>query len=131
VFWKVFKAVFGLARYRRRFEIIADILSVAEKGAKKTRIMYIANLSYKLLQKYLEETMKVGLIQLKDDRFQLTEKGQLFLGAYSKFSNRYSLYARDLESLRSEMKNLEQMCTTDKEAEDRRGRRTKISETLL
>jgi predicted transcriptional regulator len=123
--------VLGLVKYRRRFEIVADILSVAEKGAKKTWIMYFANLSYKLLERYLEETMKIGLIQLKDDRFQLTEKGQLFLGAYSQFSSRYSRIEKDLESLRCEMKNLEQMCTTEKEGEDKRGGRTKINETLL
>lgn len=119
-----------MARYRRRFEIIGAILSVAEKGAKKTKIMYVANLSYRLLKKYLEETMKIGLIQLEDDRFQLTEKGRVFLGAYSRFSDRYSRYAKDLENMMFEMKKLEQMCAMAKEIDDKRGQKTKTSETL-
>ena len=127
---KALKGVFCLARYRRRFEIIGAILSVAEKGAKKTKIMYVANLSYRLLKKYLEETMKIGLIQLKDDKFQLTEKGRVFLGAYSRFSDRYSRYAKDLENMMFEMKKLEQMCAMAKEIDDKRGQKTKTSETL-
>lgn len=41
--------------YRSRYEIIADMLNVVSGRAKKTKIMYQANLSYKLLQKYLAE----------------------------------------------------------------------------
>lgn len=99
-----------MTRYRRRFEIIADILRVAEKGAKKTRIMYIANLSYKLLVKYLAETIKAGLICARNDGYELTEKGRSFLGAYSQFHNQHSRVQKELELLRSEVKVLERMC---------------------
>jgi len=38
-----------VARYGGRLEIIADILNAVGNGAKKTKIMYVANLSYGLL----------------------------------------------------------------------------------
>ena len=51
-----------MGQYRKRLEIIADILSVVRGGAKKTRIMYQANLSYRLLALYLEFVKEAGLV---------------------------------------------------------------------
>ena len=47
-----------MAGYRGRLEIIADILNVVGNGAKKTRIMCVDDLDYRLLEKYLGETIK-------------------------------------------------------------------------
>jgi predicted transcriptional regulator len=38
--------------YRDKLDIIADILTVASRNAKRTQIMYQANLSYKVLCDY-------------------------------------------------------------------------------
>jgi predicted transcriptional regulator len=99
-----------MVKYRRRFEIIADILNVAETCVKKTRIMYVANLSYRLLEKYLEETLKVGLIRVNNDGYEVTEKGRAFLERYGEFSSKYSKLNRELEALRFEREVLERMC---------------------
>jgi predicted transcriptional regulator len=42
-----------MGKYRDGLGIIADILHAAGSGAKKTRIMGVANLSYTLFEKYL------------------------------------------------------------------------------
>ena len=45
--------------YRERLDIVADMLQVVnEAGAKKTQIMYKANLSYNLLKKYLADIVE-------------------------------------------------------------------------
>lgn len=99
-----------MVKYRRRFEIIADILNAAENGAKKTRIMYVANLSYRLLEKYLKETLMVGLIRSNNEGYEVTEKGRIFLERYGEFSSKFSKLERELEAMRFEREVLERMC---------------------
>jgi len=72
-----------MVRYRDRLDIIADVLEVAKSGARKTQIMYGANLSYTLLTRYLKEVMDTGLVRREDESiFKLTEKGSDFLQAF-------------------------------------------------
>ena len=99
-----------MVKYRRRLEIIADILNAANNSVKKTRIMYVANLSYRLLEKYLEETINIGFMRFNNDGYEVTEKGRLFLERYSQFSSKYSKLAKELENLRFEREVLERMC---------------------
>lgn len=99
-------------KYRRRFEIIADILKAAENGAKKTRIMYIANLSHGLLEKYLARTIEVGFICFNDGCYEVTEKGKMFLEKFERFYSKYLKVRKELESIRFEMEILERMCET-------------------
>jgi predicted transcriptional regulator len=99
-----------MPRYRRRLEIIRDILNAVGDGAKKTRIMYIANLSYKLLGKYLNKTVEAGLISSNNDFYEVTEKGQVFLERFDDFSSRYSKLERRLEEISFEREVLERMC---------------------
>jgi len=54
-----------MAKYRSRLEIVADVLGVVSGGARKTQIMYQANLSYKLLVHYLKDVIKMGLVKMK------------------------------------------------------------------
>ena len=100
-------------KYRRGFEIIADILKAAKNGAKKTRIMYIANLSHSLLEKYLAKTIDIGFIIWNNDCYQVTERGELFLERFEQFFSRYSKVQRELEKMRFEMEVLERMCEMD------------------
>jgi len=69
------------SKYRSRLQIVADILFVAENGAKKTRIMYQANLSYDLLKRYLAEALEADLISINKDEksYITTQKGKAFL----------------------------------------------------
>lgn len=99
-----------MTRYRNSLEIIADILNAVGEGAKKTRIMYIANLSYKLLDKYLSKTVKAGLINSNNNLFEVTEKGQVFLERFDDFSSRFSKLERQLDEMSFEKEVLERMC---------------------
>jgi predicted transcriptional regulator len=69
--------------YRNRMEIAAGILDVAKNGSRKTRIMYLGNLSFELVQKYLHLLTDIGLIEVRygngQKRYLTTEKGQQFL----------------------------------------------------
>mgnify|MGYP001144110336 CR=1 FL=1 len=51
-----------MVRRRNNLEITADILRIAKDGAKKTQIVYGANLNFKLLHQYLDDLEKSGLI---------------------------------------------------------------------
>jgi predicted transcriptional regulator len=97
-------------KYRRRFDILADIIRVARAGARKTKIMYFANLSFALLNKYLEDALHVGFLQLDDGQYLVTKKGEAFLERYRDFSSRYSTVEADLERLKGEAQVLDKMC---------------------
>jgi len=98
-------------QYRHRFEILADVVRAAGPGAKKTRIMFLANLSYALLKRYLEEAVNLGFLQVRAREFLATPRGEEFLAKYSAFRSSSSRLKAELESLRSETELLEQMCS--------------------
>jgi len=84
--------------YQRRssLEIIAEILKVARRGARKTRIVYGANLNFKMLGDYLRRLERAGLITIsKDDRgiIKTTRKGYEFL---RRFYGLKELYLKNL-----------------------------------
>lgn len=69
-------------QYRNRIQIAASILEIARNGSRKTRIMYLGNLSFDLLQKYLDLLIDYGLIEVHDGQdktYVATEKGRHFL----------------------------------------------------
>jgi predicted transcriptional regulator len=99
-----------MVRYRNRLQIIVDILNVALTRARKTRIMYVANLSYKLLEKYLGEVVALGFISFSDDHYEVTQKGRAFLEKYNDFSSKYAKIEDDLRRMLFEREALEKLC---------------------
>jgi len=72
-------------QYRSRIRIAADILEIAKQGSRKTKIMYLGNLSFDLLEKYLNMLVNYGLIEVVADpgrTYTATEKGRRFLEDY-------------------------------------------------
>lgn len=71
---------------RTRIEIAASMLEIAKQGVRKTQLMYTGNLSFELLQKYLESLMKADLIELQQEGnqnvYRTTPKGLQFLRDY-------------------------------------------------
>lgn|GEM_PF-1145877 len=67
---------------RSRFEIMARILQKATPGAKKTWLLYSANLSFSQYQRYLKTLTHLGLITKKGSLYTTTEKGLAFLESY-------------------------------------------------
>ncbi len=68
---------------RNDMDICHDILKVAETGAKKTRIVYQANLNFKIVKKYLELLMSRNFIELKDRHYLTTDSGHYWMTNYN------------------------------------------------
>ena len=67
---------------RSDMEISADILKVTLNGAKKSHIVYKANLNFQLGQKYMDQLKSYGLIRgpnNQDKSFYTTERGMEFI----------------------------------------------------
>jgi len=115
-----------MGRYRDRLQIISDILSIADKGAKKTRIMYHANLSYKLLCRYLGEVLDAGLVSFEDeDCYVLTAKGKEFLSRHEEYSKRCRSLEEHLNHVNDEKTVLEKMCYSANKVDSDLNRRDK------
>lgn len=101
-----------MGTYRDRLDIIADILNVASREAKKTQIMYQANLSYKVLQRYLSEIVEASLVEYKkhNQRYFLTFKGQQYLDAYKDYARYSKTIEKRLNDFSTKRKNLETLC---------------------
>jgi len=68
---------------RERLEIIKDILtSVRNKPAKKTHILYKANLSPQMLNDYLNILIKNKLIRIENKSYHITDKGREYVSKY-------------------------------------------------
>ena len=92
---------------RRRLNILADVLNATGGGARKTRIMQNANLSFALLEKYLGESLSLGFLRPNHFGYEVTQKGQSFLEQYNELHSRYSQAHRMLEGCISEWQALE------------------------
>jgi len=100
-----------MARYRKRFQILADILDVTKLGARKTRILRGANLSYDMMERYLAEAIEIGFVQFNGGCYKATEKGRDFLSRYRDFCGLSSRLEQELERVLTERESLERMCT--------------------
>jgi len=103
-----------LGSYRNRFDIIADILKVVRgNGAKKTQIMYGANLSYSVLTRYLNVVLNACLIRFESGKrcYVLTDRGKMFLERYREYSMRSRHLRRQLKNVHAERKVLEELCS--------------------
>ena len=63
---------------RSRNDIAVDILRVSMNGAKKTHIVYEANLNFNITHKYLEMLKEKELIRHENGLFITTDKGKVF-----------------------------------------------------
>lgn len=74
---------------RSRYDIIAEILSVAQDGARSTRIMYKSNLDFGQKERYLGHLLGAGLIRVKTSSpriYETTEFGARWLENYRKIA---------------------------------------------
>jgi predicted transcriptional regulator len=103
-----------MGKYRDRLQIIADILSVVRDGAKKTHVMYQANLSFTLLKRYLTEVLEAGLVRCDDeDCYRLTGRGQAFLDRFGEYSKRCERVEEELNNVNDEKTVLENLIGGD------------------
>jgi predicted transcriptional regulator len=71
-------------------DICADILTIARGGAKKTHLVYKANLNFNIVKKYIKQLTEKQLISSENGHFVTTEEGVRFLEKYREFMGMYS-----------------------------------------
>lgn len=98
-----------MRKYRDKLRIIADILSVIKDGARKTHVMYRANLSYALLCRYLTEVLEAGLIWSDDEKYRLTHRGIKFLDRFWEYSKSCENLVQQFDTVNNEKTVLENM----------------------
>ena len=64
---------------RDRTHINAEILEICISGAKKTRIVYQANINFKMLVAYLKRLTDVGLLESMGDHYYTTDAGREYI----------------------------------------------------
>lgn len=84
------------ASRRSNVQVIADILAEAMNGASKTRLVYKANLNFKVMERYLRFLNDRNMIQLVKegdgrDRYLITQRGREFLLHYSQVEEMLNL----------------------------------------
>ncbi len=67
---------------RNNLDICADILKVSRGGAKKTHLVYKANLNFKIVKRYLDHLVDSEFLESDEGVFYLTEKGSQFIEKY-------------------------------------------------
>ncbi len=76
---------------RSRHEIIVEILEVAVDGANVTKIVYRANINFKMAQDYLSYLIKYGFIEIlaKNGKkvYKTTDKGKTFIRKYKELED--------------------------------------------
>jgi len=72
---------------RNDIDICADVLRIAKGGAKKTRIVYGANLNFKIVKSYLLRLMESGLLVFRDEVYCTTVIGLTFLEVYCRLKS--------------------------------------------
>ena len=79
---------------RSDIEISAAILQVARNGAKKSHIIYKANLNFKIGKKYLDHLINSGLLRGSKGEnrvFRTTEKGADYINYFKGFKEYMTL----------------------------------------
>ena len=99
-----------MGKNRDRLCIVVAILEAANSGASKTRIMLKSNLSFNVLEKYLDVVVRAGFVHVESCRYELTSPGREFLRRYRHFYERYAMAQRLLEALDCEREKLALMC---------------------
>lgn len=67
---------------RNSLDICADLLKIARDGAKKTQLVYKANLNFKIIKKYIERLKVNGFLVSKNGYYITTESGSKFIDQY-------------------------------------------------
>ncbi|MGD2200308.1 MAG: winged helix-turn-helix domain-containing protein [Candidatus Bathyarchaeota archaeon] len=69
---------------RNDLDICADILKVAQGGAKKTQIVYKANLNFKIVKRYLNRLIENDMLNPMEEKrlYATTSRGEEFIEQY-------------------------------------------------
>jgi predicted transcriptional regulator len=88
-------------RNRTRYELLADLLISSKGGAKKTALMYRANLSFELLNKYLSFLVENGFLERKEGYFFPSQRGLTYLHRFARYQHDKHEMIRSEERIQS------------------------------
>ena len=109
-----FKSKKKNGNYRCSTDIVRDILIVASVSVKKTWIMYQANLSYTLLNKYLNRLLKQDLVNRNGTSYYLiSKKGLDFLKIYDEYVKKHTKLKEQIKQTAKDRMHLEKRCSGD------------------
>lgn len=75
---------------RSDLQIIYEILTITKKGARKTRIVYGANLNFRILGEYLAFLKSTELVTEDNGTVETTERGERYREAFTELMNTMS-----------------------------------------
>ena len=109
----------GITRNRNKLDIVRDMLAIASTKAKKTKIMYQANLNYVQVEKYMKTLLDEELLACDGDGnggsfYIITDKGQEFLKLYDKYIERRRNLSEEVDGAAKHRQMLEKMCFNTK-----------------
>lgn len=77
-------------RRRHRLDIFVEVLRLAEKGAKMTRLVYQTNSNFTVMKDYLQILVKKGFIESINGHIYTTDKGFEFIDKYEALMRVYT-----------------------------------------
>jgi predicted transcriptional regulator len=93
-------------RKRDEYEIYLDILSACKRsisGISKTRLMYAANLTFEVANKYIPILEEKNLIEKRDNLYFITSKGEDVLRTLQLFREKKHELKEILRRLKEEL----------------------------
>lgn len=79
-----------MKRRRDKISILVDMLEAIGDGARKTHIVYRANLNFESCRRYLNAMRNAGLVEIQVGSpmmWAITEKGRTFVKKYKEFKD--------------------------------------------
>jgi predicted transcriptional regulator len=82
----------GETMKRSKQQIFSEILVICRDGAKKTKIVYQANLNFRTVNPYLKILIENQLINLDQGEYQITPQGMNLLESINQVTEKLSGY---------------------------------------
>jgi len=79
---------------RHKLDIMAEILRLSMAGTRKTRLVYLANLNFTILRKYLKLLEEKGFVYTYNSLIHTTPEGAEFLKQYEELMMSWDLMER-------------------------------------
>jgi len=77
---------------RHKLDVIFEILSLAQGGVRRTRLVYLTNINFSMLRRYLNVLFRMGLIEDRGRMLVTTPKGVRFVEEYDEFTSKWNFY---------------------------------------
>jgi len=77
---------------RHKLDVIFEVLSLAQDGVKRTRLVYLTNINFSMLGRYLNVLFRMGLIVDKGKMLVTTPRGVRFVEKYDEFRSKWNFY---------------------------------------